>query len=97
METWTVELELALHARVRRWASRSQAELSAALDALREKGPAVLHVNPSWISIVSWEDLNQEVTTTAEFFIELSGTYISLSLRIFPGQYIVVSDARRAK
>ena len=95
MSAWTVELELSLYGRVRKWDSRGQAELSAVLDALRERGPAVLRLDPSWITIASWEELQREVEIEAEIYVAISGVYLSLSLRVYPGRLIVVGDARR--
>ena len=95
MSAWSVELELGLYGRVRKWNSRGQAELSAVLDALRERGPIVLRFDPAWITIASWDELKREVEIEAEFYVAISGVYLSLSLRVYPGRLIIVGDARR--
>jgi hypothetical protein len=94
MSAWTVELELTLYGRVRKWDSRGQTELSAVLDALRERGPSVLRLDPSWITIASWDELQHEVVVEAEIYVAISGVYLCLSLRVYPGRRIIVGDAK---
>lgn len=97
MSGWNVDMELGLHARVRKWDKRGQIELSAVLDALRERGPEVLRLDPAWITVASWEELDRELSIEAEFFVAISGVYLCLSLRVYPGRTIIVGNAIRRR
>ena len=90
---WTVLLVLSLYRRVELWDPKSQIELSALLDRLRDDGPDGVLRHGFYIveNGVDWENLSQ--SCRINFWTGIMEDYIFLSLEVHPSRTIVVQDA----